>query len=125
MLAATRDFVRRRAGGRCEYCLLPEANLEAKHHVEHIVARQHGGGDETGNLALACHYCNRHKGPNLSGIDPDTGVLVPLFNPRTDSWSAHFVFRGMRIEGTSPMGRATVNVLAMNDSRNLKVRESV
>ena len=53
MDAATRNFVRRRAGGRCEYCLLPQESFEAAHHIEHIVARQHGGGDETSNLALA------------------------------------------------------------------------
>jgi 5-methylcytosine-specific restriction endonuclease McrA len=69
MDAATRDFVRRRAGGRCEYCLLPLESFDVSHHVEHIVAKQQGGGDETGNLALACHLCNLHKQPsgNRSG----------------------------------------------------------
>ena len=27
------------------------------------------------NLALACAHCNRHKGPNLAGFDPETGML--------------------------------------------------
>jgi len=55
MDAATRDFVRRRAAGRCEYCLLRQEHCDLAHHVEHIVAKQHGGSDDAGNLALACH----------------------------------------------------------------------
>jgi hypothetical protein len=30
------------------------------------------------NLAFACYHCNLHKGPNLSGIDQDSGALVRL-----------------------------------------------
>jgi hypothetical protein len=26
------------------------------------VAQQHHGGNDESNLALACHFCNRHKG---------------------------------------------------------------
>jgi len=32
------------------------------------------------NLAFACYHCNLHKGPNLSGIDQESGALVRLFN---------------------------------------------
>jgi hypothetical protein len=32
------------------------------------------------NLALACCYCNRYKGPNLAGIDPQYGNIVSLFH---------------------------------------------
>ncbi len=68
MDAATRELVRRRAGNQCEYCGMREGSrVRLRFHIEHIVARQHGGGDEQENLALACHLCNAHKGPNLSG----------------------------------------------------------
>ncbi|WZO98529.1 HNH endonuclease signature motif containing protein [Isosphaeraceae bacterium EP7] len=78
-----RTLVRDRAGDRCEFCPLPQDALPlATFHVEQIVARQHAGGDEAGNLALACHHCNGHKGPNLAGIDPDTGRIERLFHPR-------------------------------------------
>src|ERR1039457_110363 len=73
MDATTRDLVRRRAGERCEYCRLRQEHSELIHHVEHIVAKQHGGSEDPDNLALACHRCNLHKGPNLTGIDPRTG----------------------------------------------------
>ncbi len=122
MDAATRDLVRRRADHRCEYCLLAQEHSELSHHIEHIVAKQHGGSDEADNLALACHRCNLRKGPNLTGIDPSSGELVPLFHPRRDEWDRHFRLRGVHIEGITPVGRATVHVLAMNHARRLELR---
>ena len=73
MDARLRQWVRERAGGYCEYCGLPEGREPLPFHVEHIVARQHGEKDAEANLALACHYCNLQKGPNLSGLDPIAG----------------------------------------------------
>ena len=60
------------------------------HHVEHIVAKQHGGHDHLDNLALACHRCNLRKGTNLTGIDPLGGDMVGLFHPRRDRLAEHF-----------------------------------
>ena len=77
--ATTRRFVRERAGERCEYCRLHQDHSELLHHIEHVVARQHGGTDHVDNLALACHRCNLHKGPNLSGVDPLTTIVEKLF----------------------------------------------
>ena len=125
MDAATRDFVRRRADNRCEYCLLRQEHSDLTHHIEHIVAKQHGGRDDIENLALACHRCNLRKGPNLTGVDPGSGELVPLFHPRRDQWAEHFLFRGVRIEGITAAGRATVHVLAMNDARRLDLRSEL
>jgi 5-methylcytosine-specific restriction endonuclease McrA len=62
MDTATRDLVRRRASERCEYCRLHQENSELKHHLEHIITKQHGGSDGAENLALACHRCNLRKG---------------------------------------------------------------
>jgi hypothetical protein len=125
MDAATRGFVRRRADNRCEYCLLRQEHCDLTHHIEHIVAKQHGGLDDVENLALACHRCNLRKGPNLTGLDPVTGELVPLFHPRRDRWGEHFLFRGVRLQGRSPAGRATVQVLAMNDTRRIELRSEL
>ena len=125
MDAAGRDVVRRRAGNRCEYCLLRQQYNRLTHHVEHIIAKQHGGRDDADNLALACHRCNLRKGPNLAGVDPVSGELAPLFHPRRDRWTEHFQFRGVRIEGLTPVGRATVHVLAMNDARRVELRSEL
>jgi hypothetical protein len=91
-------------------------------HIEHITARQHGGGDDSSNLALACPDCNAHKGPNLTSIDPETGRLVALFNPRRDVWSEHFSFDGPMIVGRTPAGRATVRLLYMNEEARVEMR---
>jgi 5-methylcytosine-specific restriction endonuclease McrA len=76
MDTATRDFVRRRADDCCEYCQLRQEHSQLTHHIEHIVAKQHGGSDHAENLALACHRCNLRKGPNLTGIDPHTSEVA-------------------------------------------------
>lgn len=119
----TRHLVRERAGGHCEYCSLPQAALPlSTFHIEHITAKQHGGVDDPANLALSCHHCNLHKGPNLTGIDPKTGDIVPLFNPRRDPWIDHFTLQGLTIVGLTPIGRTTVRVLAMNAASQLEAR---
>jgi HNH endonuclease len=122
MDAATKAFVRARAGDRCEYCLLGQEHVDLLHHVEHIIAKQHYRDDSLDNLALSCVRCNLRKGPNLSGIDPETGDLVPLFHPRRDEWARHFAFRSYWIAGLTPVGRATVHVLGMNETRRLELR---
>jgi hypothetical protein len=125
MVALTRELVRQRANGRCEYCRLHQRFSDLSHHIEHVIARQHGGLDECDNLALACHFCNFRKGPNLSGIDPVTGTLVPLFHPRRDSWTEHFLLDRTRIESATPLRRATILVLAMNEARRLDLRSAI
>ena len=121
----TRDLVRQRARERCEYCRLHQEHSGLRHHVEHITARVHGGSEDDDNLALACQRCNLHKGTNLTGIDPQTGKLAPLFHPRRDRWSDHFTFEGVHVIGISAVGRATVQVLNMNDARRLELRIEV
>lgn len=118
-----RTHVRQRAGQRCEYCGIDQGQIPfALFHVDHIVPKQHGGSDDAANLALACYHCNLHKGPNLAGLDPETGELTPLFNPRELYWYEHFEQQGVHIVGRSAIGRATVVVLAMNAPDRLELR---
>ena len=119
-----RQTVRERANHRCEYCYLPQdAEPFFVYHVEHIVARQHGGSDDNENLALAFFHCNAHKGPNLSALDPESGALVRLFNPRLDKWEEHFERNGVLIAGRTAVGRATVGLLKMNAADRRRLRE--
>jgi hypothetical protein len=118
--AEARHFVRQRAEHRCEYCRLPEDLGEVTFHVEHIVARQHQGGDELSNLALACDRCNLYKGPNLS--TKVEGETVELFHPRQHKWSDHFAFVGPEIAGLTPTGQATAQLLKMNSPRRVAIR---
>jgi hypothetical protein len=125
MYPAAREFVRFRANNACEYCRIPQDTTPViPFHVEHIVSSQHHGADEPGNLALACDRCNAYKGPNLTSIDPDTGALVALFNPRQDVWQDHFVLRSGHILGLTPAGRATVRLLNMNAARRVELRQT-
>lgn len=123
--AKLREEVRRRAGGRCEYCLMPERWAELRFQLDHIVPEQHGGPTAGKNLAWACPRCNKHKGPNLAGIDPESGSLTPLFDPRTDKWREHFAWRGAELAGRSPKGRATVQVLRINRADAVLVRQAL
>ena len=91
--------------------------------VEHIVSRQHGGTDDPGGPALACDRLNAYKGPNLTSIDPDTGIVTALFNPRGEVWSDHFAVQGAHILGLTPTGRATVRLLKMNAPRRVELRQ--
>lgn len=121
--AATKRRVRERAGFRCEYCRVQQDDEPfLTYQIEHVVPRQHGGGDDADNLALACPQCNLHKGPNLAGVDPETNAIEPLFNPRRQSWEEHFEVRGPYIVGRTATGRATVRVLAMNEQTRVDLR---
>lgn len=118
-----RDRVRSRAENRCEYCCLRQEHYRPwRHQIEHVIPRKHHGSDDEDNLALACVRCNLGKSSNLSGIDDDTGAIVTLFNPRTQIWDEHFAFEGAWIVGLTPAGRATVDVLNMNEDERLRLR---
>lgn len=125
METSVRRLARERAGHRCEYCGLAERDVYIPHHIDHIRPKQHGGNDSLENLAVACQSCNLKKGANLAGIDPETGTMVALFNPRAQTWSEHFVFQGAFIRGLTPVGRVTVQVLDMNSRERVKIRDDL
>jgi hypothetical protein len=93
--------------------------------MEHIRARQHGGLTDLNNLAWCCQRCDAHKGPNLTGVDPDTSVLVPLFHLRGDKWDEHFSMDDLRILGLTAKGRATTWLLEMNSEERVRWRAAL
>jgi hypothetical protein len=119
------SLVRRRAGACCEYCQLPEAHSAIPFEIDHIIAKKPKGATSEDNLALACFFCNSAKGPNIAGFDPASGRIVPLFHPRRQKWSRHFRWEGAHLAGLTRTGRATVEVLAINDPAFLAVREAL
>jgi hypothetical protein len=121
--AGTRAAVRQRAAQCCEYCQRRQTDSPLiPHHIEHVIARKHGGHDGFDNLALACAECNLHKGTNLSGIDPESRQLVPLYHPRRDRWAEHFAWDSLSIVGLTAIGRTTIRVLELNSPARLRVR---
>ena len=118
-----RRLVRNRARRRCEYCRLHENDLPLwSFHADHIVAEQHSGSDVPANLAWACQRCNLFKGTNLTTIDPQTGKLARVFNPRNQQWDKHFKIENTRIGGLTPTGRATARLLQMNVEERTDLR---
>jgi 5-methylcytosine-specific restriction endonuclease McrA len=121
--SATRTLVRERAGHRCEYCQTHQEDSPlAALHIEHIRPIKHGGTDDDSNLCLACIDCNLHKGPNLTGFDPLTDAVTPLFHPRQQLWDEHFRWEGIHIVGQTEVGRTTIRVLCMNSDEQLELR---
>jgi hypothetical protein len=123
MDAALERLVWQRAKSRCEYCQLPQAFSPLPHAIDHIIARQHHGPTEAENLALACFFCNSYKGPNISGLNPQTGRAVRLFNPRKDRWRHHFEWHGAHLVGRTHTGRVTLALLEINRFEAVEFRE--
>jgi 5-methylcytosine-specific restriction endonuclease McrA len=117
-----RRLVAARANGRCEYCRLAQAGQEATFHIDHIVPRAAGGTTRPDNLALACVSCSLRKEARRSAVDPATGRTVPLFHPRRQRWLDHFRWRGVRVIGRTPTGRATAAALRMSRPLILAIR---
>ncbi len=125
MNRALEQQVRRRARGLCEYCRIPQQYDEARFEVEHTIARQHGGHTVAANLAVACFSCNRHKGPNLTGIDAKTRRLTRLFHPRRMKWARHFRWDGPVLTGRTAVGRTTIAVPEINHPLRVRLREEL
>jgi len=120
---ALRAAVQQRARHCCEYCLVPAGAVMWPHEPDHIIATQHRGKTQLENLALACFRCNRLKGPNVASVDPETGRITPLFNPRLQQWNEHFRPDGAFIVALSENGRATVQLLRFNAPERLLIRQ--
>lgn len=104
-----------RAGNCCEYCLLNKADFGISFHIEHIIAEKHQGQSSENNLCLSCPDCNKNKGSDICSLDPLNNQLIALFNPRKQTWSAHFRLEGVTIEPLTPEGRVTVFLLKLNE----------
>lgn len=89
---------------------------------DHIRSQKHAGSSDLENLAWSCLPCNSFKGPNVAGYEPDSERLSPLFNPRQNDWSEHFVWKGPVLIGLTPIGRTTITVLRINQPDRVEHR---
>lgn len=113
----TRQLVRERAKFLCEYCHSPEWSNADLFTLDHLVPQSLGGSDELDNLALACRRCNERRYNFTTGIDPETKLETPIFQPRQQVWAEHFIWTadGVKIVSLTSVGRATSNRLDLND----------
>jgi 5-methylcytosine-specific restriction endonuclease McrA len=120
-----RDRVADEARHRCGYCLTAEAVVGTPMELDHLIPEALGGLTEEVNLWLACSLCNDHKSDRVAALDPDSGEVVPLFNPRRQVWKHHFRWspEGDQIVGRTPTGRATVLALQLNRPVLVRARQ--
>jgi HNH endonuclease len=121
---AIRQRVIKAARNRCGYCLCQQQYSPVTLEIEHLHPLAKGGTDEESNLCLACRTCNNFKRDQIDAIDAVTGQRVPLFNPRQQHWADHFEWSdsGQHILGKTPIGRATVEALKLNNELMVTVR---
>jgi hypothetical protein len=112
-----------RADRICEYCRLHEEDSGYDHQVDHIISRKHDGKSVAHNLAYSCVVCNRYKGTDIASVDPATGGVVRLFNPRTDLWSEHFQLDGPLIRPVTGIAVVTIRLLRLNAPERVAERE--
>lgn len=112
-----REAITERARACCEYCKTPLilANVE-NFEVEHILPVVAGGLTVLENLALSCPGCNDIKQVQTQALDPDSGMLVPLFHPCQQLWEEHFTWSadGQTLQGRTSCGHVTVVALRLN-----------
>ncbi|HFA49003.1 MAG TPA: HNH endonuclease [Bacteroidetes bacterium] len=120
-----RNQVAERAHGCCEYCMAQALYSHDYFSVDHIISILLGGSDLLENLAHICQTCNNHKYIFIEALDPVTGLLAPLFNPRLSKWTEHFKWDETFtiVIGHTPTGRATVEKLHLNREGLINLRE--
>lgn len=102
---------------QCAYCQTTQGNTGQPMVLDHIIPEAKGGKTEFANLCFACRRCNEFKSSITHLQDPVTEEVVPLFNPRQQKWSDHLAWdrQAVRLVGLSPVGRATIIALNMNN----------
>ncbi len=123
--AELRRQVIMRAANCCEYCRLSQEDNTFSFQVDHIIAEKHGGETELDNLSWSCPNCNAFKGSDIGSIDPKTGKLTSLYNPRQQKWDNHFRLDGPIIKPLTPEGRVTVRLLKFNRNELVNERHSL
>jgi len=123
---APRQRVAAQARHPCGYCLTSEAIVGMPMEIDHIILQSLGGPTEEENLWLACSLCNDHKSDRIAALDPLTGTIVRLFDPRHQVWHEHigWTAEGNRLVGVTPTGRATIAALYLNRPSLVKARRA-
>ncbi len=120
--AALRRLVIERAENCCEYCRLSQDDDEFSFHVDHVIAEKHHGETVPENLCLSCYICNTYKGSDITSVDPQSGQVIQLYNPRTQVWSTHFKLAGTHIKPLTANGRVSASLLRFNIPERLAER---
>lgn len=117
ILASIRERVAKATHYRCGYGLTSQRVIGPRREIDHLIPGARGGTNTEDNLWLACPICNSRKADRVEAVDPMTGGIVALFDPRRSRWTDHFEWLedGAIVRGTTSIGRAIVDALAMVD----------
>ena len=109
----------------CAYCQTSVYNTGQPLTYDHIVPSTKGGNNSFENLCRACRQFNEFKGNTTHAPDPLTGNIVHLFHPRQQIWAEHFMWdtEGIRLIGSTTVGRATIVALNMNNEAITSARQ--
>ncbi|MDP9054320.1 MAG: hypothetical protein M3N93_08475 [Acidobacteriota bacterium] len=62
-------------------------------------------------------------GSDIGSIDPESGELTPLFNPRLDRWDDHLCIRHGEMSALTAIGRVTIKLLQLNRAARIAERQ--
>jgi hypothetical protein len=110
---------------RCAYCQSAEALMGVTFEIEHIIPVSMGGETHLHNLCLSCPTCNRHKANRIKVHDSENVADIPLFHPRKQAWSEHFIWSddATTLIGLSSIGRITIRALHINRPGIIRLRQ--
>ncbi len=77
-----REMVMQR-DGCCQQC----GQTEGQMHIDHVIPKRLGGGDEMWNLRQLCQNCNLRKGGRFFETDGTPPTLQGLYVPQNESIS--------------------------------------
>lgn len=119
-----RERLAKQAKNRCGYCLTQEAVSGIYLTLEHIIPQSKGGQTDESNLWLSCRLCNESKGVLTEYQDPQSTIVVSLFNPCTQNWYEHFAWdgAGSQIVCLTSSGRVTIAALDLNNEFRVRAR---
>lgn len=109
----------------CAYCTMTECEATGvRFEVEHYSPQVSRSDLRTAynNLMYACHLCNRLKG-DIEPTDEHRLAGHRFFKADEDDPRDHFKVVGLRILGTSNVGKFTVTVLYLNSKHLIRIRE--
>jgi len=120
-----RRRVQQRGQRLCEYCRSCMDYTGHAFTVDHVLPTARGGTDDFNNLCFCCFWCNTYKHARTQVLDVRTGHVVPLFNPRMDSWHDHFRWSPTytRVVGRTAIGRVTIQALRLNRPSLVRARK--
>lgn len=118
--ANIRERVRQYARRACEFCGVTETDSGGQLTIDHYQPKAKGGSDDFENLLYCCARCNQYK----MDYWPESSDELPLWNPRKDAFSEHFLeLDNGRLHPLTPIGALTLVRLRLNRSPLVAYRQ--